>query len=174
MEGKKSKPRAILVFGAPCSGKTTFAEKFARKFDLAYFNFDELREQHRLTRKNILLFISLLTRTGKTFIIEGCLDTETARAEVRNILRNGGYEPSLVWIQTDVATIRMRMKSRYKSVTKAKDTYDAQVNEMEAPTDVEHPIILSGKHTFETQTRHILAGLAEADNNKDKKRLRIN
>ena len=58
MEGKKSKPRAILVFGAPCSGKTTFAEKFARKFDLAYFNFDELREQHRLTRKNILLFIS--------------------------------------------------------------------------------------------------------------------
>jgi len=31
MEGNKTKPRALLVFGAPCSGKTTFAEKFARK-----------------------------------------------------------------------------------------------------------------------------------------------
>ena len=32
---------------------------------------------------------------------------------------------------------------------------------MEAPTDIEHPIILSGKHTFETQTKHVIAGLAD-------------
>ena len=41
--------------------------------------------------------------------------------------------------------------------------YDTQVESMEAPSDVENPIILSGKHTFETQTRHVLAGLANAD-----------
>jgi len=169
MEGKKSKPRALLVFGAPCSGKTTFAEKFAKRFDLAYYNFDELREEHRLTRKNILLFINLLARTNKTFIVEGCLGTEKERAEMRNTLRAAGYEPSLVWIQTDIATIRLRMKSRYRSVTKAKDVYDTSVEDMEAPTEIEHPIILSGKHTFETQTRHVLAGLADADNNKNKK-----
>ncbi len=170
MEGKKSKPRALLVFGAPCSGKTTFSEKFAERFDLAYFNFDKIREEHRLTRKMMLLIIGLLAKTGKTLVIEGGLGTEKERAEVRNVLRAGGYEPSLIWIQTDIATIRLRMKLRYKSVSKARDLYDTAVQSLEAPSEVEKPIILSGKHTFETQTRHILAGLADTEQANDRKR----
>lgn len=168
MEGKKAKPRALLIFGAPCSGKTTFANKFASKFDLACYDFDELREKYRLTRKNILLFIELLARTNKTIIIEGCLNTEKDRTEMRNALRAAGYEPTLVWVQTDIATIRMRMKARYRSVAKAKETYDTVVEGMEAPAEHENPIILSGKHTFETQTKHILAGLADSENKKRK------
>ncbi|MDO4526563.1 MAG: AAA family ATPase [Candidatus Saccharibacteria bacterium] len=161
MEGNKSKPRALLVFGAPCSGKSTFSEKFADKFDLAVYDFEELKVKYRLTRKNILLIVKLIARTGKTIIIEGCLGTEREREEIRNLLKSAGYEVSLVWIQTDVSTIRSRLKARYKSVAKAKEVYDAEVNVLEAPSELEDPIILSGKHTFETQTRHVLAGLAE-------------
>lgn len=164
MEGKKSKPRALLIFGAPCSGKTTFAKSFAKKFDLAYYDFDELREKYRLTRKNVALIISLLGRTGKTIIIEGCLGTENDRESVRRTLEAAGYDTSLIWIQTDVATIRLRMKVRYRSVAKAKDAYDEEVRKLEAPSERENPIILSGKHTFETQVKHTLAGLADADN----------
>ena len=162
MEGNKSKPRALLVFGAPCSGKSTFSEKFAEKFDLARYDFDELKAQYRLTRKTVLLIVRLLAQTGKTMMIEGGLATEKEREEMRNILRAAGYEPSLIWIQTDVTTIRMRMKTRYKTVSKAKEMYDTQVEGLEAPAEFEHPIILSGKHTFETQTKHVLAGLAES------------
>ena len=32
---------------------------------------------------------------------------------------------------------------------------------MEAPVDEERPIILSGKHTFETQAKHVITGLAD-------------
>ncbi len=163
MEGKKAKSRAILVFGAPCSGKTTFAEKFAKKFDLAFFDFDTIKEENRLSNKNILLIVSLLARTRKTLIIEGGLATEKDRTEMRNVLRAGGYEPSLLWLQTDVNTIRTRMKNKYHSAAKAKELYDKMVNEIEAPTETERPIILSGKHTFETQARHALAGLAESE-----------
>ncbi|MBR2710490.1 AAA family ATPase [Candidatus Saccharibacteria bacterium] len=162
MEGNKLKPRALLVFGAPCSGKTTFAQKFAKRFDLACYNLDEIREENRLTRKNIALIIALIARTGKTIILEGCLDTEKDRNEVRKILMTAGYDPSLIWIQTDVATIKSRMKMKYKSVAKAKDIYDTSVQNLEAPSEVEHPIILSGKHTFETQSKHVLSGLADA------------
>lgn len=161
MEGNKSKPRALLVFGAPCSGKSTFSDKFAEKFDLAVYDFEELKVKYRLTRKNILLIINLIARTGKTIIIEGGLATEKEREEIRNLLRVAGYEPSLIWIQTDVTTIRNRLKTRYKSVNKAKEVYDAEVSAMEAPSELEDPIILSGKHTFETQSRHVLAGLAD-------------
>ncbi len=161
MEGNKTKPRAILVFGAPCSGKSTFAEQFAEKYDLALYDFGKLKTEHRLTHKTILLIISLVARTGKTIIIEGGLSTEKDREEVRNILKTAGYNPSLIWIQTDVNTIRARLKARYKSVSKAKEVYETEVSNMEAPSEAEYPIILSGKHTFETQTKHVLAGLAD-------------
>lgn len=162
MEGnKKSKPRALLVFGAPCSGKTTFAEKFATKFGLAYYDLDAMREEHGFSREVVLIILEEILKTRQTIIVEGELKTEKERAEMRNLLRAHGYEPTLVWIQTDMATLRLRLKMRYKSVSKAKKAYDEAVAEIEAPTEAEHPIILSGKHTFETQTKHVITGLAD-------------
>ncbi|MBR6505659.1 AAA family ATPase [Candidatus Saccharibacteria bacterium] len=166
MEGKKSRPRALLVFGAPCSGKTTFAKKFADRFDLACYDFEELRDKYHLSNKYIYLFIELLSRTNKTIMVEGCLNTEKDRTEIRNALRNGGYDPSLIWIQTDISTIRTRMKNKYRSIAKAKEIYESSVESMEAPADYENPIILSGKHTFDTQVKHVLAGLAINDKKK--------
>ena len=162
MEGNKtSKPRALLVFGAPCSGKSTFAEKFARKFGLAYYDLAQIAEENGFTRETLLVIVALILRTGQTIIIEGGLDSEKDRTEIRNILRKNGYDPALIWIQTDVATIRSRMKMRYRSVAKAKEYFDEATAAIEAPTDFEKPIILSGKHTFETQTKHAIVGLAD-------------
>ncbi len=162
MEGnRKNKPRALLIFGAPCSGKTTFAEKFAKKFGLAYYDFSQLMNDGNFSRENLLVVLELLARTGQTLVIEGGINTEKERIEFRNILREHEYNPALVWLQTDVATIRNRMKVRHRSVSKAKEAYDKAVNEIEAPAENEHPIILSGKHTFETQTKHVIAGLAD-------------
>ena len=162
MEGKRrNRPRALLVFGAPASGKTTFAEKFAKKFGLAYYNFADLMDEHDFSYDAILAILSEILKTGQTIVIEGCLDTEVNRAEMRNIIRKSGYEPALIWVQTDIATIRQRLKTRYKSVTKAKEAYDKAVADMEAPADIEKPIILSGKHTFETQAKHVISGLAD-------------
>jgi len=162
MEGnRRNIPRALLVFGAPCSGKTTFAEKFAAKFGLAFYDLTKIREDNGFSRENILSILELIGRTGQTILLEGELDTEKDRIEIRNALREHGYEPSLIWVQTDVATIRNRMKIRFHSVSKAKSAYEEAVSVIEAPAETERPIILSGKHTFETQTRHILAGLAD-------------
>ena len=163
MEGKKdkTKPRGLLIFGAPCSGKTTFAEKFGKKFGLAYYNLDEITEENGFSREQVLATLKLILRTRQTVIIEGGLGTEVERTEVRNVLRNSDYIPSLVWVQTDIATIKLRLKSRYRNMTKAKEVYETAVSELEAPTETEHPIILSGKHTFETQTKHVITGLAE-------------
>lgn len=162
MEGNKNnKSRALMVFGAPCSGKTTFAKKFAKKFGLAYYDINEMMGEHGFSKEDALYVIELIMRTRQTIIIEGGIDTEKERSEMRNMLRKNGYEPALIWIQTDVATIRSRMKTRYRSVVKAKQNFDSATSEMEAPVDFERPIILSGKHTFETQTRHAITGLAD-------------
>ena len=163
MEGKKSKPRALFIFGAPCSGKTTFAKKFAEKFGIAYYNLDEIQKKFDFSSDEIIYILELLATSQQTIILDGGVDTEDTRRAIKHVFVKQGYETALVWVQTDIATIRARMKLRYKSVSKAKSAYDAAVNELEAPSELERPIILSGKHTFETQTKHILAGLADAD-----------
>ena len=162
MEGNKKKLRAVLVFGAPGSGKTTFAEKFAKKYSLAYYNLDEIREKYGFSHEAVLNILEIITKSKQSIVVEGELKTEKDRTEVRNILRSQGYKPALVWVQTDFMTIKLRLKQRYRTIKKAKETYDAAIAEMEAPADFEKPIILSGKHTFETQTKHVLAGLAKA------------
>lgn len=161
MEGKKTKPRALLVFGAPCSGKTTFSEKFAEKFRLTFFDLDKIKVTNNFSRKNILTILELIAKTRQNLVLEGGLDTEKQREEIVKILRLAGYEPSLVWIQTDLSTIRARLKAKHKSVSEAKELYDKATSVMEAPSEVEFPIILSGKHTFETQSRHVISALAE-------------
>lgn len=166
MEGKKhSAPsngqRAILVFGAPCSGKTTFSRQFADQFNATFYDLDALRDDHNLSRQFILLLIEQIARTGATLVFEGGNDTEKDRKEIADILRDAGYSPTLIWIQTDVNTIRARLKNKLKSVEKAKSVYDSRVKSLEAPSDAEAPIVLSGKHTYETQLKQVLMQLQE-------------
>ena len=163
MEGNKSKSRALLVFGAPCSGKTTFAEKFASKFGLAFYNLNDIAVQGAFSRPNVLLLLKEIAKTKATILIEGGIGTEKKRDEIRQVLKDAGYEVSLIWIQTDINTIRNRMRKRYKSVAEAKIAFDDAAVKLEAPSEAENPIILSGKHTFETQTKHVLAGLADVN-----------
>ena len=164
MEGKKSQtlsqPRAILVFGAPASGKTTFCEKFSQQFRAPYYNLTKIGAEKGFSRENLLYILDLIAQTGQNIILEGELNTEKDRDKIRKLLRDQGYSPSLVWIQTDVNTIKARLKARLKSVAKAKEEYDAKIAELEAPSESEKPIVLSGKHTFETQLSHTLSQLA--------------
>lgn len=163
MEGNrnKSKPRALLVFGAPCSGKTTFAEKFAEKFGLTYYDLTTFESEYGFGPDDLFAVLELILRTRQSIVIEGCIDSEKDRTELRNFLRSHGYDPALIWVQTDINTIRLRLKMRHKSVSKAKKVYEDAVVLLEAPTDIEKPIILSGKHTFDTQVKHVVKGLAE-------------
>ncbi|MBQ6147234.1 AAA family ATPase [Candidatus Saccharibacteria bacterium] len=156
----KALPRAILVFGAPGSGKTTFAERFSSKFHAAFYDLTEIEEKYKFSRRTVLKCIELIARTNTTLVIEGGLDTEKDRNEVKNVLRKAGYSPSLIWIQTDVGTIKMRLKMKHKNGLKARDEYERRIESMEAPTEIESPIVLSGKHTFETQLRHVLTQIA--------------
>lgn len=160
MEGNRYQPRAILVFGVPSSGKTTFAEKFAKKFHASFFDLGEIAKECGLDRKIIVMLVRQLAKTGQILVLEGGLDDEHDRNEIRNILREAGYRTSLIWIQTDMTTVKQRLKMRLRSAAKAKDEYETRIANMEAPADREQPIVLSGKHTFETQLKHTLAQLA--------------
>ncbi|MDO4611830.1 MAG: hypothetical protein Q4B34_03150, partial [Candidatus Saccharibacteria bacterium] len=67
--------------------------------------------------------------------------------------------PTLIWIQTDINTIKTRLKTRLKSVEKARSVYDSRIHALEAPSEAEAPIVLSGKHTYHTQLKQVLTQL---------------
>ena len=94
MEGnRKNQPRALLVFGAPCSGKTTFAENFAAKFGLAYYDLTRIREDNGFSHENILSILELITRTGQTILLEGELDTEKGKKSIKLTKPGFSYTP---------------------------------------------------------------------------------
>ncbi len=161
----KLKPYAILVFGAPMSGKTTFAEQFSVRFNAPFLNLSELYEKHKLTRKLALVLIQQLTKCKQTLILEGGLDTEKQRNEVRELLFKAGYRPVLVWIQTDLNAIKHRMRHKYKKLEDAKAALAEQYKKIEAPSELEQPLVISGKHTFQTQCKNVLTNLSDRKRN---------
>ena len=161
----KSKPYAILVFGAPMSGKTTFAEQFSARFNAPFLNLSELYDEHKLTRKLTIVLIQQLTKCKQTLILEGGLDTEKQRNEIKEVLTKSGYKPVLIWVQTDLNAIKHRMRHKYKKLEDAKNALAEQYKKIEAPSELEQPLVISGKHTFQTQCKNVLAGLSDRKRN---------
>ena len=157
----KTKPYAILVFGAPMSGKTTFAEQFSARFNAPFLNLSKLHDEYKLSRKLALVLIQQLTKCKQTLVIEGALDTEKQRNEIRDTLMKAGYKPVLVWVQTDLNAIKHRMRQKYKVLEDAKSALAEQYKKIEAPSELEQPLVISGKHTFQTQCKNVLTGLSD-------------
>jgi gluconate kinase len=157
----KSKPYAILVFGAPMSGKTVFSEQFSEKFNAPFLNLAELREQYNVSRKACLTLIEQIAKCKQTLVIEGAIDTEKQRNEIRDMLSKVGYMPVLIWVQTDLNAIKQRMRRKYKTIAEAKLALAESYKKIEAPADHEDPLVISGKHMFQTQCRNVLLGLSE-------------
>ena len=162
----KSKPYAILVFGAPMSGKTTFADQFSARFNAPFLNLSELREQCNISRKVATNLIAQISKCKQTLVIEGGLDTEKQRNEFRKMLTQAGYLPVLVWVQTDLNEIKHRMRHKYHKIEDAKIALANSYKKIEAPSEDEDPLVISGKHTFQTQCKNVLNGLYERRNAK--------
>ena len=162
----KSKPYAILVFGAPMSGKTTFAEQFSKKYHAPFLNIAELHEKHRITRKVATVLISEIAKCGQTIVVEGGLDTEKQRTEIKQLLSKSGYLPVLVWVQTDIVAIKHRMRHKHHDLATAKAELEKSYQRLEAPADNEQALVISGKHTFQTQCKNVLAGISSRKRSK--------
>ena len=156
MDIGKTKPYAILVFGAPMSGKTTFADHFSDSVNAPFLNISQLAKEYRISRKLALELIRQMAKCKSTIILEGLMDTEAQRDEIRKILTDAGYRPVLVWVQTDLNAIKQRMRHAYQSLEQAKAVLAESYERIEAPSEDEKPLVISGKHTYQTQCKNVI------------------
>ncbi len=160
-----SQPHVIIMVGIPGSGKTHFAEKFAETFHAPYVDHKKITG---LTGSNADTVKALadyqldeLLKTRQPIIIEGPTDTRIARTELNKKIRAAGYEPLLVWVQTDEAAAKTRATKKAKDKTPLGEReFDQTIKHFSAPNAAEKPVVISGKHTYTSQVKAVLQRLS--------------
>ncbi len=164
-----SKPHLIATVGLPGSGKSFFADKFADTFHAPLVSRDktvQLLKQSSPTIDAVLFNqVSELLKTQQTVIVDGLADTRADRAELAKIAKQGKYTVLLVWVQTDPATAKARAthtpaKGESRRMLSPGE-FDVLVKRFAAPTAIDKPVVVSGKHTFATQAKVVLKKLSE-------------
>ncbi|MCL2038239.1 ATP-binding protein [Candidatus Saccharibacteria bacterium] len=174
-----SNPLVIVVAGPPGSGKSFFATQFAQTFGAALVSRDKVRwtlfahhtysdNENTMVEQVADLIVTELFRTGKTFVLDGGYDTRTARAELTAEAKKAGFKILTIVVQTDGPTSQTRATKRdarrsgdkYKQSLSAEE-FDAQVKAYQPPIVDKNTVVISGKHTYQTQARTVLKKIIE-------------
>lgn len=157
-----SRPHAIMMVGLPGSGKSFFASQFAKTFSAPYIDALTLTSYAKdvpSAMKIITTFASQIVLTGKTFIYEGDTDSRALRTEFAEFARKHGYQPLIVWVQVDEKTAKDRTLKAGKMDAA---TFAEVIRGFSAPHATEKPLVISGKHTYASQTKVVLGHLSRA------------
>lgn len=169
-----NRPMVLLMVGIPGAGKSHFARQFADIFHAPIVSYDKINyllfAEPSFTKEEEVLVASLMNtqikelfKTNKTFIIDGALNTKSARSEIAKLARKYDYGMLVVWVQTDLDS------SKYRSTTRSNkrpgDAYNVKMTDeqfmsfakrINPPQRTEEFIVISGKHTFASQAKAVL------------------
>lgn len=155
-----SRPHAIMMVGLPGSGKSFFAEQFAATFNAPYIDaltLTSYAKDVKSAMKIVTVFAGQIVKTGQTFIYEGDTDTRALRAEFAQFAKSKGYTPLIIWVQVDEKTAKDRT-IRAGKMDGA--TFTSIIKGFQAPMSDERPVVISGKHTYASQAKKVLASLS--------------
>jgi predicted kinase len=148
-------PYLILLIGIPGSGKTYFAKQFSDLFSLPYIN-NLAGDFERISNYLLPEFL----KTGKTIVLDVDTLTKKSREAYYNLAKKSGYKILPVWVQTDTDTSRNRAEKNAKLGGYSID-FDKSLSTFTLPSESESALVLSGKHTFATQTKIVLSKLIQ-------------
>lgn len=161
-----SQPHVIIMVGVPGSGKSFFAEKFSETFNAPYASLEKITPFTKSLAGATSVFtqqIDELLKTRQSIVIEGIAASRTVREAFIRKAKAAHYEVLFVWVQTDPATAKARAMRKGKdsdSPVLTSDQFDKAVRQFNAPTALEKPLVISGKHTYATQAKIVLKRLS--------------
>lgn len=152
-----SHPFAVMMVGLPGSGKTFFAAQFAKSLGIPFVDMNELSGYCQDAAGAAVVsksFLQEIAKTRQPFIYEGDSNTRARRSEFARLVRERGYRPVIVWVQTDITTAcRRSLKNRRLT----KEAFDYYAQHFSEPTQQEDYCVISGKHTYNSQARVVAA-----------------
>lgn len=173
------RPTLFLLYGFPGAGKTYFARQLCNELQAAHVQGDRIRselfETPTFDKQENQVVAKLMQYMTEEFLLAGVsvvFDVNAMRLAQRRMLRDvarkAKAEPVLVWFQVDPETAYMRTTKRDRRKSDDKYTvpitraaFDAQANGMQNPTMSEDYLVVSGKHTYQTQRSAVIRKLYE-------------
>ena len=158
-------PHVIIMVGIPGAGKTAFAEHFAKTFQAPLISHGDLMSTASLDEATASrvshTFLNELLKTKRTLIFDGPTYSKVSRTDLIKKVVGAGYEPLLVWVQTESLEAKRRATKKLPNgAPLSPEDFDAAVRRFTAPTVTEKPVVISGKHTYASQLKIVLKRLA--------------
>lgn len=175
MQGKINPSKTILVvlYGFPGSGKTTFARQFAEELGGMHLHADKIAADlfDGNTTKEQQQFVQYmgheLLKAGVCVVYDGPATRIAERRSLRAVANSAKAMTVQVWLQIDSDTAFHRTQNRDRRKNEDKyakeynqDSFEAAIANQQNP-DHEDYVVISGKHTFNTQNAAVLKRLYE-------------
>jgi predicted kinase len=173
-----SQPILVLLYGYPGSGKSHFARQLQDSLQAAHISSDRIRselfEQPRYNKRENEVVSQIAEYMTEEFLTGGMsviYDTNAMRVSERRELYNIAYKTKaktlLIWLQIDVESAFTRISKRDRRRTEDRDAtpydrsgFDDYIKNMQNPHNEEY-VVISGKHTFNTQLSALVTKLYE-------------
>lgn len=173
-----TKPLLILLYGYPGAGKTYFARQLTEHFKAAHVHGDRIRgdlfDHPRYDKEENEVIGQLMDYMTGEFLSAGVsviYDVNAMRAvqrrTLRDLARKVHAQPVLIWLQIDPESSYVRTQSRDRRRSDDKyagpadrATFERIAGGMQNPQNEEY-IVISGKHTFDTQLSAFIKRLRE-------------
>jgi predicted kinase len=168
------------LYGFPGAGKTYFARQLCEQLQAAHVQGDRIRtelfsepqydkEENQVVSQLMDYMSEEFLKAGVSVVYDVNVTRLSQRRRLRDTARRVHAQPLLVWMQVDHESAYVRAAKRDRR--KADDKYSAAmdrslferiVGTMQNPQNEDY-IVVSGKHTFNTQLSAMLRRLHELD-----------
>jgi len=160
---RSSTPHVVVMVGIPGSGKTTFAEHYAKTFQAVFLNSKQLAHDANIdeatTEQLIATLLPEVLKTHQPIILEVPAFNYQHRQALEEVIASTGYRTLLVWVQTETSEARHRAISKRAAIPLSREEFADTIAAFEPPTDKERVAVISGKHTYATQLKSVLRHL---------------
>lgn len=158
-----SRPHLIVMVGIPGSGKSFFAENFAKTFAIPIVSYNllknEIPQSSVLSIKRVANYIlDEILKTKQTIIYNSRTNSQIERNILTRKAQNLGYELLFIWVQTDLVTAKKRstMQSSDNKLAINSEQFDNRLKQFHFPDRTENIVVISGKHTYSSQLKIVL------------------